>query len=368
VSAKTTIEWATRSWNPVRGCSRVSPGCDNCYAMGQAHRFAGPGKPYEGLTTIRKGKVDWSGTARFIPAALDEPLRWRKPERVFVNSMSDLFHHSLTDAEILRVWMVMARCPQHEFLVLTKRPERALKWLTRWADVGHPDAEIHLAGGPAEVRAKHTEGRALMWAEVLDGMGEPPPGAAFPTYDWQGGIRWWPVELPNVWLGVSVENQATADERIRLLLECPAAVHWVSAEPLLGPVDLEHVNSLAGPWNALRPSITPTTIDNPRRVDWVVVGGESGPGARKMNIAWLRSVVERCQAAGVPVFCKQFGAKPYENSALDVTVGGPKSGMAKSARMLEDGSVDFERWMKHRKGADLTEIPGDWPREFPGTV
>src|SRR5690349_7902800 len=104
MSAKTTIEWCTRSWNPVRGCARVSPGCDSCYAMRQAHRFSGAGKPYEGLTTIRKGKVDWSGVARFIPGELDAPLRWRKPERVFVNSMSDLFHHSLTFEQIAAVF------------------------------------------------------------------------------------------------------------------------------------------------------------------------------------------------------------------------------------------------------------------------
>ena len=122
------IQWTDKTWNPVRGCSRISSGCDNCYATGQAHRFSGTGMPYDGLTVIRNGKVDWKGEARFIPEKLAEPLKWKKPCRVFVNSMSDLFHDSITDEQIAAVFGVMAACPQHTFQILTKRPKRMLAW------------------------------------------------------------------------------------------------------------------------------------------------------------------------------------------------------------------------------------------------
>jgi protein gp37 len=134
MAANSLIEWTDRTWNVVRGCSRVSPGCDNCYAMGQAHRFAGPGKPFDGLTryTAKRG-VDWAGFARFVPEKLAEPLSWRKPQRIFVNSMSDLFHESLSNEEIAAVFGVMAACPQHTFQILTKRPKRMREWQLREA-------------------------------------------------------------------------------------------------------------------------------------------------------------------------------------------------------------------------------------------
>lgn len=328
MSANTTIEWATKSWNPVRGCSRVSPGCDNCYAMNFAHRFSGAGKPYEGLTTIRKGKVDWTGSARLISGALGEPIRWRRAERVFVNSMSDLFHSSLSDGQIDSVFGVMWSClytgrrdavvPGHEFLILTKRAERMREYFATDRRESWARAAVHAGGG-------------------ID-----PDGIYDQTYFHKG-------PHPRIWLGVSVENQVAADERVRLLLECPAAIHWVSAEPLLGPVDFEHVNSLAGAWNALRPSITPATIDNPRRVDWVVIGGESGPGARPFNVEWARSLVEQCRAAGVAPFVKQFGSKPSASRSDVLATRDPNTWLK----------------LKDRKGGDLSEIPGNWPREFP---
>lgn len=293
----TDIEWCQnpdgtkgKTWNPVRGCSRVSAGCAECYAMKFAHRFSnevnGKPGPYQGLTTIRNGKVDWVGFARLYPEMLGEPLTWRKPQRVFVNSMSDLFHPSLTDAEIMRVWMVMARCPQHTFLVLTKRPERAAEWLKRWGDVEDFSEDPKLARGPAEVRAAHTRGRALMFAELLDGMGAPPAGAAFPTYDWAEGPRWLPSILPNVQLGVSCEDQ-DAWKRVAVLVhQCPAAVHWASCEPLLGPIKIGGTGAI--------------------HLNWLVLGSESGPGARPMEVAWARNLVDQCIENGIPVFTKQI--------------------------------------------------------------
>lgn len=345
MSANTTIEWCTKTWNPIRGCSRVSPGCDNCYAMGMAHRFSGPGKPYEGLTTIRRGKVDWSGEARFIREALDEPLRWRKPERVFVNSMSDLFHHSLAFEEIAAIFGVMAACPQHTFLVLTKRPERALEFF-EWIRT-----QLVSVGGPTTNAARGVKWYAWLYLDEIQ------------VYDPQ--LPWvWP--LPNVHFGVSVENQKTADERLPLLLRCLAAVRWASMEPLLEDVDARaylhrgkhHVcpkclYSSNIPEETCPNDGTPLGLDV--ALDWVVVGGESGPRSRPMHIEWMRSIVAQCRAEAVPVFCKQFGA-----NLIDAKNG---VGGHQAKPPPEYGPLTYR--LKHRKGADLSEVQGDWPREFP---
>lgn len=307
----TGIQWTDETWNPVRGCSRVSDGCTNCYAMGQAHRFSGPGKPYEGLTTIRRGKVDWAGKARLVPEMLAAPLKWKKPRRIFVNSMSDLFHDSLSFEEIAAVFGVMAACPQHTFQVLTKRPKRALEFFA-WCEAfngGHP---IHALED------------ALCTSE-----------ADFPE-SWDGDTPilcgcWAEWPLPNVWLGVSAENQEQADKRIPLLLQCPAAVRFVSAEPLLGPVDVSRF-------------MWPVS----RFIDWVIVGGESGPGARPCNVEWIRSIVMQCGDAGVPVFVKQLGAKPRSFSR----------------EMRGEPGVEYP--LAHKKGADPSEWPDDLRvRQFP---
>lgn len=381
MSANTSIEWTSKSWNPVRGCSRVSAGCDKCYAMGQAHRFNTPSErsPYHGLTTIRNGKVDWTGVARFIPKALGEPLKWRKPQRIFVNSMSDLFHHSVSNEEIAAVFGVMAACPQHVFQILTKRPERAVEWF--------------------EWLSKQLYARITCEAMADSFMASGRAGATEP----------WP--LPNVWLGVSVENQKTADERVPLLLKCPAAVRWVSAEPLLSGLDIGphlvgssrfHVSvdvagalrnrsfhglsqdgktlSSAEAATALRrlqadgvkllPSEGCDNFDEERgcrghrnaSIDWVVVGGESGPGARPFDLAWAQSIRDQCREAGVAFFFKQAGARPYRLVWGEAIVNGRN---CMWARLRDDGWVEEGIHLKHRKGADLSEIPGDWPREFP---
>lgn len=335
----TDIEWCQnpdgskgKTWNPVRGCSRVSEGCRECYAMKFAHRFSnevnGQPGPYQGLTTIRRGKVDWAGMARLHPEMLSEPLRWRKPQRVFVNSMSDLFHESLSDAAIMRVWLVMARCPQHTFMVLTKRPKRAAAWLKRWCDVEDYGTDVSLARGPAAVRAAHTSGRALMFADVLEGMGEPPPGAAFPTYDWAEGPRWLPAVLPNVRLGVSAEDQDTYNERVPVLVhQCPAALHWVSLEPQIGPIRLRGTGHI--------------------HLGWVVQGGESGPGARPFQAEWARDMRDDCAENGIRYFLKQLGAA-FEDSAL---------GVAGAAAKLSPGLL--VKRLKNRKGNDMNEWSPD---------
>jgi len=332
----TDIEWCQnedgtkgKTWNPVRGCSRVSKGCDGCYAMRFAHRFSnevnGKPAPYQGLTTIRNGKVDWTGFARLHPEMLAEPLKWRKPQRVFVNSMSDLFHESLTNAEIMRVWLVMARCPQHTFQILTKRPKRAADWLKLWGDVEDYDEDVRLARGPAEVRARHTRGRALMFADVLEGMGEPPPGAAFPTYDWAEGPRWLPAILPNVYLGVSAEDQDTYNARVPVLVhQCPAALHWVSLEPQIGPIKLRGTGHI--------------------HLGWVVQGGESGDGARPFDIDWAHSMRDECAESGIPYFLKQLGGNHFAAQKVQWVEG------------HKEGSLDAVFFSKTGKRSELATV------------
>lgn len=232
---KSQIEWTDASWNPLaafdrvtgrRGwfCTKVSEGCRNCYAE-SFNRYRGNGYEYtaQNLSSVRFDLIN-----------LDQPFRWKRPRRIFVNSMTDLFGDFITDEDIAEIFKVMYKAPRHIFQVLTKRPERMLDWISRSA---------FLSNAPIE----------------------------------------------NTWLGVSVEDQKTADERIPLLIETPAAVRWISAEPLLGATDITD-------WLGWK-----------EKLDWVVVGGESGRNARPMHPDWVRSLRDQCVAAGVPFFFKQWG-------------------------------------------------------------
>lgn len=293
---KTGIEWTDATWNPIRGCSRVSEGCRNCYAETVANRFKGDGQPYEGL--IAKGG-QWNGTIKFVPEMLDQPLRWRRPRRIFVNSMSDLFHENVPDEVIDEVFGVMSMARQHTFQVLTKRPERMRDYLLRWKPSPPTDGYI-----------------------TRDGVPHGDNGKA-PVFH----LNRWP--LPNVWLGVSVEDQKAADERIPVLLQTPAAVRWISAEPLLGPVN--PFKSCCD-WHGKTTAAERAHIPLGRRLlDWVVVGGESGPHARPMHPAWARSLRDQCSAAGVPFLFKQWG----EWSPEDPGEIGP---YRDTAGVLPDGS------------------------------
>jgi protein gp37 len=260
MSKKTGIEWTEATWNPVTGCSKVSQGCKHCYAERDWARLSAP-REKPNIYTGRKFT-----DVQCHPERLDQPIRWTRPLRIFVNSMSGLFHPDVPDAFIDKVFAVMALAPWHTFQVLTKRPERMLEYV----------AGVTLA-------------RLMAASEGL-------PCAPRSAPDWP---------LPNVWLGVSVEDQVAADERIPLLLQTPAAVRWISAEPLLGNVDVHHrlgpcVFSGRDPWAT------------GRGIDWLVVGGESGPKARPMHPDWVRSIRDQCQAAGVPWLFKQWGEwAPY---------------------------------------------------------
>lgn len=246
MSDNTGIEWTDATWNPVTGCEKVSPGCDHCYALTLAERFRGaPGHYFEHGFDVQ-----------LRPDKLDLPLRWRRPRRIFVNSMSDLFHKDIPDEYIAMVFAVMAFAPRHTFQLLTKRPARMRSLLSS------PGFEMLLWAAMVDLSAARAKPDVL----CID----------FEPVDWP---------LPNVWLGVSVENQQWADIRIPALLATPAAVRFISAEPLLGPV--------AFPAESL---------------DWVIVGGESGKGARPMHPGWARQIRYQCELVGTPFLFKQWGS------------------------------------------------------------
>jgi protein gp37 len=289
----TKIAWTDKTWNPVRGCSRVSEGCTNCYAERFAHRNLGG--HYTGLTRMTSHGPTWTGEVRCIHEKLDEPLRWRKPRRVFVNSMSDLFHEKVPDEFIDRVFAVMAACQQHTSQILTKRPERMLNYM---ADLD--SRARHLEDEEDREQSYAAEIEVCMWSltDLIDGTDH---WAIECASRLNGKSAGWP--LPNVHLGVSVEDQKTADERIPLLLKTPATVRWVSYEPALGPICFDALWETA----AYRGDKSSGFIDYDG-LDWLVVGGESGPGARPCNVDWVRSTVGQCKAVGVPCFVKQLGS------------------------------------------------------------
>ncbi|MGW2612737.1 DUF5131 family protein [Streptomyces mirabilis] len=279
---KTGIEWTDSTWNPVTGCSKISPGCLNCYAETFAERWRGTdGHYFEGGFDI---------TLR--PDRLPLPLTWRKPRRIFLDSMSDLFHTGIPDDYIAQAFAVMALAPQHTFQILTKRHGRMKALLSRpafWHQV-------------ADQGRKHFIGSQQDWPAVGTMLGG--------------------KTLPNVWLGVSVEDQKRADLRIPALLETPAAMRFLSCEPLLGPVDLKQAVTPLGSerGHGLTTSYVHAGDCCERRlhgIDWVIVGGESGPGARPMHPNWARFLRDQCKWAGVRFFLKQWGAYAPEDHGHD---------------------------------------------------
>ena len=308
----TKIEWTDATWNAVTGCTKVSDGCRFCYAEVTAKRFWATQYPD---VVFKNGSCR---PRRFTDVQchddrLSQPLRWRKPRRIFVNSVSDLFHPKVPKEFIGRVFAVMAEAKHHIYQILTKRPERMLELLG-------PDS----------------------WMAGKLGR-----GVWCPTH---------PEKLHrNVWLGVSVEDQATADERIPLLLDTPAAIHFVSYEPALGPVDFDKLLSRDCPNCA---GMAETVNGWPcvfcretgeRWVDWIIVGGESGHGARPFNLAWPRRTIQQCHDAKVMVFIKQLGARPCHPMAV--------------APFDQPGA---RLNLRHAKGGDMKEWPDELRvREFP---
>ena len=256
---QTKIEWTDATWNVINGCTLVDDGCKNCYAATLAGTRLKNHPSREGLTKQNAaGGYQFNGQVRFIESELMKPLHWRKPRMVFVCAHGDLFHENVPDEWIDSVFAVMALCPQHTFQVLTKRPERSRAYLTKlFVEVDEWD-RIEMAA----MDLGATPDQAVAAGNLFD------------------------KPLLNVCFGTSSSDQASAETRIPDLLDTPAAVRFVSAEPLLGPVDIAPF--LHG-------------------LDWVIVGGESGKNARPMHPDWARSMRDQCQAAGVPFFFKQWG-------------------------------------------------------------
>lgn len=253
------------------GCSRVSPGCQKCYAEILAHRLELMGQPkYQGLTKKVGKEVRWTGTVRFVEDALKLPATWKKPRRVFVNSMSDMFHEKVEEQWLHDIYRVMEACPQHSFQILTKRSAQMQTYLA-----------------------------------------------------WRyGGGR---IPSRHIWHGVSVENQAAADERIPDLLRSPSGLRFLSCEPLLGPVDLS-----AYLFRGM--------------IRWAIVGFESGPSARPGKLSWIVELLEQCRVAGVKTFVKQLGPSYYDDT----------------------GGRHYRVFLEDKKGGDPQEWPPDIRvREFP---
>ncbi len=333
VMADSSIEWTDKVWNATRGCSRVSPGCGGakgeggCYAERQAARFSGPGGAYEGLVRIGKQGPRWTGKMLLAASKLEDPLRWQKPAKIFVNSMSDLFHENLANEEIAAVFAVMAAAPQHTFQVLTKRAKRMREWF-EW---------IAQHGGIGPYVRKEWPSLRHLFAD----------GYRFATNRYgdrhrsnfdagvmvlnAAGVQTWP--LPTVWLGVSVEDQRYADERIPDLLATPAAVRFISYEPALGPVSFQK-------W-----------IDRPEgepSLSMVIVGGESGPGARAFDADWASRVILECDGTSTKAFVKQLGSRVFD-SRLSTDEGEP-------------GPIVQMK----KKGGEMSEWPPELRvREFP---
>ena len=308
MSSGSKIEWTDATYNPVVGCSPVSPGCENCYAARIAVRLGGnPATPqYEGTARSTPAGARWTGTVNFVPAMLDRPLRWQKPRRIFVNSMSDTFHPDVSFAQIVAILGVALACPLHTMQLLTKRPERAVEFYGWISERGGLGKYIRSDEGAEALRpifhhfdATHYETVYGRWQRTQ-------------AHPWMKVINAAACEVStvaphNVWLGVSVEDQPTADERIPHLLQCPAAVRWVSYEPALGPLELSRLHQHC-PTHDFAGGFCSSPCPDLRSIDWLVAGGESGPGARPAHPQWFRDVRDQCAAAGVAFFFKQWGA------------------------------------------------------------
>jgi protein gp37 len=336
------ISWCERSdWNPIRGCTRVSEGCRRCYAERIAARFSGPGHPFHGFAERTKTGPRWTGKVELQEGRLDLPLRWRKPARIFVSSTSDVFHEALPDEAIDKIFAVMALAPQHVFMVLTKRAGRMREYLTA-------DRRFERCGAVDDLFPQRTDAsraaRDLLARQTAPGFSAP---------------------LENIWLGVSVEDQAHADARIPDLLATPAALRWISAEPLLGPVDL----------TGALPCILSRGIGNDpgySTIDWVVAGGESQGSDRPSHPDWFRSLRDQCQAARVPFHFKQWGDWRPDNlldnprrRGLLMRSDGRRPSDSDIGRML-DGTFDFTGYQHFSDvGAGSRTLDGRIWDEFP---
>ena len=324
---QTKIEWTDATWSPITGCTLVDDGCNNCYAAELAATRLKNHPSRKGLARKNASGVSkFTGEVRFNEQWLEDPLRWRNPRMIFVCAHGDLFHPAVPDDWIDRVFAVMALCPQHTFQVLTKRPERASAYLHHRPNGRWP---------------------ALDYAALIAFTG----AWNTPELDLKDG---WP--LPNVWLGTSVSDQKSADERIPHLLDAPAAVRFVSAEPLLGPVDLSdwfHDSDCTGfqsstdcaEWAEGECSCVASGGPYEDTLDWVIVGGESGRNARPMHPDWARNLRDQCADAGAAFFFKQWGHwLPSDQACPSLFDGSPVDPIGQWDRADADERGALHHW------------------------
>jgi len=334
---KTSIEWTDRSWPVVNGCRRVSPGCGGaagvggCYAERLAATRLRKTDKYRGLAVLNSHGPHWTGVTRLWEKELAMPLRLRKPSRIFVADMGDLFYEEVSNETIAAIYWVMAATPWHTYQVLTKRARRMREWY-EWVEREGGARRLGLLLHHAQ-RMMPSGGVSKRALDIL--------GATQPILE-----QSWP--LRHVWLGVSTEDQKRADERITELLRTSATVRFVSYEPAIGPIDFY-------PWLLEESIRTTETI-----LDWIICGGESGPGSRPFHIAWARSVAEQCSDAGVAFFMKQLGA----DVRWDGISTPPNHWMPKDTEDAGDGS--WRVHLKDRKGGTMSEWPVDLRvRQYP---
>jgi protein gp37 len=308
MSRDSKIEWTGDTWQFVSGCEDASPGCANCYAKRQAHRMGANPNPkisgrYRGLTVLRGNGPQWTGDVRQLPDQLEVPLHRKAPTTFFCNSLSDTFHPDVHSEFIAAALGVMSATPRHTYQLLTKRADRLpefFAWFAAHRDYGRLGPLGDHAAGTGDIAGRAGDAFNVAWREN------------------RGTDPSWP--LNNVWLGVSVENKKHGVPRIRHLQRTPAAVRFLSIEPLLedvGELDLSGIH-------------------------WVIVGGESGRNARPCDLMWIRNVVQHCRRAGVPCFVKQLGARPTSyGEALRLTH--PKGG-------------DIAEWPQDLRGREMPEV------------
>lgn len=329
------IEWTDATLNMIRArnlktggvghfCEKVSPGCSRCYAERMQPRFK---------NAIRYNEADRKLVEVFLDEkVLTQPMRWKRGRKIFVGSMTDLFGDWVTDEMLSEVFAAMALTPQHTYQVLTKRPDRMLQYfrgkMAEWRDLGVSEtAENMYLNSQTVCDLIHVDGDLRSHLKEAGWFYDWNDGSSNLIYDGQ-------IPLPNVWLGTSVEDRDTYIHRVPYLAMTPGAIKFLSIEPLLGDIgDLMLDGIFEGVYQ------------------WVIVGGESGPNARPFNIAWARSIIRQCKDAGVPVFTKQLGAKPYDS---DLRIATPRSVIVPI-----DSDWTFTNKLVDRKGGDWSEWPDD---------
>lgn len=328
----TAIGWTESTWNPIRGCRRTAPkgskqsGCGDptgggCYAERQAARFCGPGQAYEGLIQLTANGPRWTGAVKFVETHLIDPLRWERKSRIFTDSMSDLFFDGFDDDEIdqvVAVQLLAAHRRGHIFQTLTKRVGRMRRYMT------DPMTRFRVAKHAAKIASKLKDNH-INWKKTIEENG---------------------ILDPHLWWGASLENQAAADDRLLDLCATPAAVRFLSIEPMIGPI-------VIGLLGNLPKTIEPNYMNSPvhAHIDWVIVGCESGPGARPCRPEWMRAIRDECEDTNVALFLKQA----MEDVAGGITAGDGTERKGRDGALLHAPYIDGKQYVSFPEVAGLPE-------------